>query len=129
MKHLGLIIGTVALAASVPAVAQPGHGKHGHANRYATQGAVGYGVGGCPPGLAKKAIPCVPPGQAKKLFNVGQRMPAGFGTPYGYNQIPYQLRQQYRLGPDQNYYYGSGYLYGVDPQTMLVRKVIGALLR
>lgn len=27
----------------------------------------GYGVGGCPPGLAKKAVACVPPGQAAKL--------------------------------------------------------------
>lgn len=29
---------------------------------------------GCPPGLAKKAIPCVPPGQAKKWI-AGDRLP------------------------------------------------------
>lgn len=29
----------------------------------------------CPPGLAKKAVPCVPPGQAKK-WAVGQSLPA-----------------------------------------------------
>lgn len=29
---------------------------------------------GCPPGLAKKAVPCVPPGQAKK-WQVGARIP------------------------------------------------------
>lgn len=28
----------------------------------------------CPPGLAKKAVPCVPPGQAKK-WQVGTRIP------------------------------------------------------
>lgn len=27
----------------------------------------GVGVGGCPPGLSNKAVPCVPPGQAKKM--------------------------------------------------------------
>ncbi|MXU65883.1 RcnB family protein [Oceanomicrobium pacificus] len=31
---------------------------------------------GCPPGLAKKAVPCVPPGQAKKLYGVGRPLPA-----------------------------------------------------
>ena len=30
----------------------------------------------CPPGLAKKAVPCVPPGQAKK-WQVGNRIPGG----------------------------------------------------
>lgn len=30
---------------------------------------------GCPPGLAKKAVPCVPPGQAKKWI-VGDRLPS-----------------------------------------------------
>lgn len=29
---------------------------------------------GCPPGLAKKSVPCVPPGQAKK-WQVGSRIP------------------------------------------------------
>jgi hypothetical protein len=30
---------------------------------------------GCPPGLAKKAVPCVPPGHAK-AWQVGERIPA-----------------------------------------------------
>lgn len=33
------------------------------------------GPKGCPPGLAKKAVPCVPPGQAKK-WRLGERLPA-----------------------------------------------------
>lgn len=32
------------------------------------------GPKGCPPGLAKKAVPCVPPGQAKK-WRLGERLP------------------------------------------------------
>jgi hypothetical protein len=39
------------------------------ANRVATAqvNGQGYGVGGCPPGLANKAVACMPPGQAAKL--------------------------------------------------------------
>ncbi len=33
--------------------------------------------GHCPPGLAKKHNGCMPPGQAKKQWNVGQPLPAG----------------------------------------------------
>lgn len=33
------------------------------------------GPKGCPPGLAKKAVPCVPPGQAK-AWRLGERLPA-----------------------------------------------------
>ena len=35
-----------------------------------------YGRGNCPPGLAKKNNGCLPPGQAKKRYIVGQRLPA-----------------------------------------------------
>jgi uncharacterized protein DUF1236 len=34
-----------------------------------------YGRGNCPPGLAKKDNGCLPPGQAKKRYVVGQRLP------------------------------------------------------
>jgi hypothetical protein len=34
-----------------------------------------YGRGNCPPGLAKKHNGCLPPGQAKKRYIVGQRLP------------------------------------------------------
>jgi hypothetical protein len=34
-----------------------------------------YGRGNCPPGLAKKHNGCLPPGQAKKRYVVGQRLP------------------------------------------------------
>jgi hypothetical protein len=35
-----------------------------------------YGRGNCPPGLAKKHNGCLPPGQAKKRYIVGQRLPS-----------------------------------------------------
>jgi hypothetical protein len=130
MKQLILIAGAAALGIAGPALAKPGNGHgNGHGYGYGAGAPMGYGAGGCPPGLAKKAIPCVPPGQAKKLYNVGQRFPLGYGSPLGYGQIPYDLRSQYGLNPYGNYYYGDGYLYRVDPRTMLIQQVVAALLR
>jgi hypothetical protein len=127
MKQTFLLIGAAAFAVAGPAFAKPGNG-HGNPHAYGYNGPVGYGVGGCPPGLAKKNNGCLPPGQAKKLYNVGQRFPLGYGTPYGYNQIPYDLRRQYGFDPNDRYYYGDGYLYRVDPRTMLIQQAVNALL-
>ena len=153
MKHLFLLVGAAALSFSAPTLAKPGGGggPHGmgasHANSHAMLGgphadrnthgiglagrpssAVGYGMGGCPPGLAKKNNGCMPPGQAKKLFNVGQRFNTALGSRYGFGQIPLSLRNQYDLSPRSRYYYDNGYLYQVNPRTMVVQQVISALL-
>ena len=85
-------------------------------------------MGGCPPGLAKKHNGCMPPGQAKKL-RVGQRYLQGYGDRYSYGRLPLSLRNRYDLDPRDRYYYDNGYLYQVDPRTMLVQQVISALLR
>ena len=127
MKHALIIAGASALAIGVPALAHPGNG-HGNPHAYGVQGPVGYGVGGCPPGLAKKAVPCMPPGQAKKMYGVGDHLPLGVADPYSYGQIPPNIRSQYGLTPYGSYYYGNGYLYRVDPRTMLVQQAIAALL-
>ena len=84
--------------------------------------------GHCPPGLAKKNNGCLPPGQAKKLYNVGGRFPLGYGYAWNYNQIPYDLQRQYGFNPYDRYYYGDGYVYRVDPKTMLIQQVVSALL-
>ena len=129
MKHLFLAAGAAALAFAGPAFAKPGNGQgHGNPHAYGVNGPVGYGVGGCPPGLAKKHNGCMPPGQAKKLYNIGQRFPLSYGDRWGYNQIPYDLRNRYGFDPRYNYYYGDGYLYRVDPKTMLIQQVVSALL-
>lgn len=39
-----------------------------------------YAAGNCPPGLAKKNNGCLPPGQAKKLWTIGQ--PLAIGVAY-----------------------------------------------
>lgn len=156
MKHIFLLIGAAALTYSAPTMAKPGGGggPHGmgvgaaHGNSHAMaaarphadqhsraiglagrpSGKVGYGAGGCPPGLAKKSPACVPPGQAKKLFRVGQHYNTTLGRRYGFGQIPDSLRNQYNLTPRYRYYYDNGYLYQVNPRTMVVQQVISALL-
>src|SRR6478672_9795040 len=120
MKHLVLLAGATALALAGQAAAKPGNG-HGNPHEYGYNGPVGYGVGGCPPGLAKKHDGCMPPGQAKKMYRAGQRYNTAYGSRYGFGQIPYDLRQRYDLDPRDRYYYSNGYLYQVDPRTLLVQ--------
>lgn len=154
MKSLILLAGAAIFAASAPAAAKPGNGHgngnsnhatkaHGHSGQVKmVHGKSDSGIirtshgrlyalnahGGCPPGLAKKNNGCLPPGQAKKLYNVGQRYNRNFGSSWEYNQIPDNLRSQYDLDQSDRYYYRNGYLYQVDPKTMLVQQVISALL-
>jgi hypothetical protein len=135
MKQILIIAGAAALAFTGPAFAKPGNG-HGNGNSHGygyddhgKGGQYGYGVGGCPPGLAKKHNGCMPPGQAKKLYRIGQRYPRNYGNLWSYNQIPYDLRQQYDFNRNDRYYYGDGYVYRVDPRTMLIEQVVSALLR
>ena len=153
MKKIILAASAAALAFAGPAMAKPdhakghgnkGHAAMGHAKPDKVHGKAARGVivsdrygrlyaldarGSCPPGLAKKGNGCMPPGQAKKLYNVGQRYNRNFGTTWGYNQIPDYMRNQYSFDPYDRYYYNQGYLYQVDPKTMLVQQVVSALLR
>jgi hypothetical protein len=131
MKAIMLLAGAAALGLAGPAFAKPGNGHgygHGHGHGYDSERGVGYGVGGCPPGLAKKHNGCMPPGQAKKLYR-GQRWRSGYGNYYAYRSIPYDIRRRYDLSPRYRYYYSDGYLYAVNPRTMLIAQVISALLR
>jgi hypothetical protein len=115
MKQLLLLAGLAALAAAAPADAKP----KGY----------GYGAAGCPPGLAKKNNGCLPPGQAKKLYGVGYRFDRGFSGWTPYNQIPYDIRNQYGLNPSGRYIYDQNYIYQVDPATYVVSRVLDAILR
>jgi hypothetical protein len=85
-----------------------------------------YGANNCPPGLAKKNNGCLPPGQAKKIFAQGQRIPAGYNFFTAYNDIPLRYRddipEAYRSG-DYRYIYRDNTVYVVDPATRLVRGI------
>src|SRR5918998_5280653 len=138
MKHILLIAGAAALAVASPAYAKPGkahgkaqkgqhsllHGEHGKGSLY------GKGLGGCPPGHSKHPGVCMPHGQYKKLFNVGQRVPLGYRGLLGYDALPYDLRNRYGAGldPYSQYVYRDDYLYRVDPRTMIVSEVLRAIL-
>ena len=144
MKSIFILAGAAALAVSGAAMADPGHGRgHGKGDqdrnwndrhgkhdrdwndRYGDHGRY---ASNCPPGLAKKHNGCMPPGQARKLAR-GQRWQNSYGTYYTYGRIPYDLRRRYDLNSRYHYYYNDGYLYAVDPRTMLIQQVISALRR
>lgn len=139
MRRLALIMGSAALAIAMPALAKPGKGAHGpvvhakgksgaHANhgrpRARTAAGPNYGVNACPPGLAAKGNGCLPPGQARKLFNVGQRIPTGYGYYTPYSNIPAAYRDQYGLATDGRYIYRDDSIYVVDPTSRLVTRII-----
>jgi len=149
MKKFILIAGATVFTATAPATAHPGkghgqangamkthgkaeaHSRHAHGLVSSEHGRL-YALdarGSCPPGLAKRNNGCMAPGQAKKYYNVGQRYNRNFGTAWTYNQIPGALRSQYGFDQSDRYYYRNGYLYQVDPKTMLVQEVVSALLR
>ena len=150
MKQIVLLAGAAALGFAAPAFAKPGHGHghgHGHGSPHAVKGEkikggkakihdyddrYGRRWGGavCPPGLAKKPVPCVPPGHAKQDYRVGQRFPYRYGTLWNYRDIPYDVRRQYGFNPYDRYYYDDGYIYRVDPRTRLIEQaVLAALFR
>ena len=139
MKHTLLIAGAALIAlTAVPAAAKPHNGKghdkdqrdnkddRGDDRRYGDND--DRGDRNCPPGLAKKHNGCQPPGQARK-FHRGDRYVSGYGTPYGYRSLPYDVRQQYNLDPNDRYYYNQGTLYGVDARTGLIEQVLSLILR
>ena len=122
MTKLMFLAGAALVATAAPAVARPDH----HDNRHHSWK---YDTRHCPPGLAKKHNGCMPPGLAKRHYNTGQRYAANYGHRWSYNQIPYDLRQHYRLSSNDRYYYRDGYLYRVNPKTMLIEQVLSALVR
>ncbi|WP_170606776.1 hypothetical protein [Ruegeria arenilitoris] len=73
----------------------------------------------CPPGLAKKAVPCVPPGQVKNRYRVGDQI----GSDYTWIEDPFR----YGLDRRGNYVRAGNYVYRVDPDTQKVLNLIGAV--
>jgi hypothetical protein len=100
-RALALVIPALLIGIASPAWADKdkdnkGKGKHGHGDRGGPAVVVQpvrvvvpdrdrtvvyqyyrseFSAGRCPPGLAKKGNGCLPPGQAKKLWVIGQPLP------------------------------------------------------
>lgn len=86
-----------------------------------------YGGADCPPGLAKKSPACVPPGQAKRQFAQGQRIPSSYNALTGYNAIPEAYRSQVPYSPTSRYIYRDNQVYVVDPATRAVTSIINLI--
>jgi hypothetical protein len=85
-----------------------------------------HGRGNCPPGLAKKDNGCLPPGQAKKRYVVGQRLANGLVLA----PLPAELSVRVGAAPD-GYRYGilDGDVLKLAVGTMLVVDAIEGLVR
>ena len=114
-RPLITILALLALALAVPADAKD-KSKHSEGNE----------SGFCPPGLAKKAVPCVPPGLARqegRRFESGDRVgdddfhlvtyPDRYGLPL--------------LGPDERYIILDGQILKVQKDTYEVISLIRAV--
>lgn len=75
-----------------------------------------HGKGNCPPGLAKKNNGCLPPGQAKKRYVIGQPLPRGIVVA----ELPVELSIRIGTAP-------AGYRYGILDGD-LVKLAVGTLL-
>ena len=74
----------------------------------------------CPRGLARKNNGCLAPGQAKKRFAQGDRLPAAFRT----SNVPAAYADQYRDTATSLFRYNSGSVYRIDRATQRIAQVI-----
>ena len=128
MRNAVLFAAAAAMAA-LPASADA-QGR-GHGRGHGPNSAVGNQHGGapCPPGLARRNPPCVPPGQARHLYGVGQRVPTNISDLLSFGRLPVDLRTGYDIPAGYRYIYRDNTVYVVDPATRLVRNVIDILAR
>ena len=80
-----------------------------------------WAANSCPPGLAKKPVPCVPPGQVKNwegqsLNSIRDRVTL--------HELPLRLRSLYRDDDDYYYRYGNGYVYKVDRASDVISSLL-----
>jgi hypothetical protein len=76
----------------------------------------------CPPGLARKGNGCLPPGQAKKRFGIGERLDRAWFDGY---RMPAAYQSFYHDTPDYSYRYDDdGYIYRTDRGSDLISAII-----
>jgi hypothetical protein len=120
MRNALIIAAGTALAlVSTPSLAKNDNHGNRHGERHWT-------AAKCPPGLAKKNNRCMPPGQYKKYYTSGQRIPRDWRN-VEYRALPDAYRSRYGYNDDYRYYYNDGRVYAVDPTTSLIQSVINIL--
>jgi len=81
----------------------------------------GIWLNGCPPGLAKKPVACMPPGQVKNL--IGQPVSV-LSSQVALQPLPVRLSALYPDTDDYYYRYGNGYMYQVNRSNDLVSSLL-----
>ena len=123
-----LILATLCAALALPgaALADKDKGKARdkpeHAAKLQRVAPAGVAAIHCPPGLAKKPVPCMPPGQARKAhaktYAVGEILPGDF----------VRIPDPGRYGLGQGHYVRLGdYIYRIDDDTREVLNLVGAV--
>jgi hypothetical protein len=77
----------------------------------------------CPPGLAKKSPPCIPPGRVKHDFAVGRRVPADVSF-VSFSHIPVSVRSRFALRSSDRFIHRGDSLVVVNPRTRVVSRVV-----
>jgi len=121
MRTLSLkFLSTAALILALPAMAVADRFSHPHAPQ---ANMIIPASAACPPGLAKKNPPCVPPGLARQSggerYRIGDRLPDGF--------IILRSPSRYGLDPRYTYYERNGYVVHVDRESRKILNLIGAV--
>jgi len=122
----------VALLATAPLVgtadAKSGKDKHGHGHPViqVVPGAHAASRTGCPPGLAKKNPPCVPPGLARGSQPYDDDLHYGIGDIIDRDYVILDDPGYYGLNPYDDYFRVGNYVYRIDRKTQAVLEFIGA---
>lgn len=107
MKYISVLLAAVMVLSPVGQSAAQAKSKNGH----------------CPPGLAKKNPSCVPPGQAKKSYRVGDRYDR-YDHLNDYDRRRHNLP---RLPRGESYYRVGDRFIRVDDDTREILELIEAL--
>ena len=67
---------------------------------------------------------CLDQGERKQRFKVGQTVTAGRTAFTSFGRIPYDVRRALSLRPEGSYIYEPGFVYAVEPNSMIVTDVV-----
>jgi hypothetical protein len=135
--HTRLIVVVLAATLAAPVASaknkDKGHKKHADTvvfvdadrNAYNRYWVETYGRGKCPPGLAKKNNGCLPPGQAKKRYVIGQPLPPVVVV----ERVPTVLVPRLRTAPPgYEYVWVDGDVLLMETRSRRIADAIAALL-
>ena len=117
MKTITKVALVLVLVPLMATASLAGNGK-GHGKVKGNASNKGVATKWCPPGLAKKNPPCIPPGLAKP--RIGDDLD-------DYEYYHFTDYDRYRLDPSYRYYRVGEMIYRADPTTFRILEVIGLM--